>query len=258
MKKRMKNIVTVMILGVLILFHIIHTNASEGKKDLSIPEEIIKEYFDSMGKDWDSFAELYTSGQTEGFKSFLHNEDEIRENTGVLNVREAIFKEAVEIDYEDVKLMLSTSIMGSDYYSGKEIKIYAVGAEYLVAEDSKYFSNGICYYLIVLINEDGNWKVSELRQIAEPKELREKGYMFSEDYSRTEEMMEMRYAGYLMNGNGKIFADMDNNPVVEIITPYTVINNRTVPTIAQKLFMGYTIKIIFNPSTKRFDVLIIY
>lgn len=185
-------------------------------------KNVVDEYFASIGRDWNQFAELYTEEQTDSFKQFLADPDNIQENVGVLNVNEATLKDVVEVKLEDVSSMLAED------YTGQDVKVYAVGADFQVDLDTKYFSNGTSYYLLSLVNQSGQWRVNELAQIAEPSSLIEKGYKFNEDYAITEDMIEARQAGYLMNGEGEIFADLEGNPVEA--EPYAILNKRTVPT----------------------------
>lgn len=193
-------------------------------------EAVVKEYFNSMGTDWNQFAELYTDEQSEGFKEFLNDSDNVQEKVGVLNVNAAMLKDVVEIKLEDADNMLAED------YDGQDVKVYAVGADFQVKQDSKYFSNGTSYYLLSLVNQNDQWKVNELAQIAEPGSLLEKGYTFNDEYAVTEDMIEARQAGYLMNGEGEIFADIDGNPVEA--TPYAILNKRTVPTDSTTISYG--------------------
>lgn len=205
-------------------------SAFAAEVNLDDSENVVNEYFNSMGTNWDDFAELYTVEQTESFKQFLTDSDNIQENAGILNVNEATLKDVVEVQYEDVDNMLG------DDYSGLNVKVYAVGADFVVNQDSKYFSNGTSYYLLSLVNQNGQWRVKELAQIADPGSLLEKGYSFNDEYALTEDIMKARQAGYLMNGEGKIFANLDGNAVEA--TPYSVLNKRTVPTSSTTISYG--------------------
>lgn len=196
-------------------------------------ETVVQDYFDTMGKEWDAFAELYTMDQVEGFKTFLTDEDNINENVGVLNVQDASLKEMVEIQYADVKDMLPENY-------DEDVKVFAVGAEFQVNQDTKYFSNGTTYYLLVLENENGSWKVENLAQIAEPDLLKERGYTFNSEYVITENMMTARESGYLVNGDGEVFADIDGNPIEnsDLIDSQAILNKRTVPTSKTTISYG--------------------
>ena len=98
-------------------------------------------------------------------------------------------------------------------YTGKKIKIFAVGADYDVYEDTKYFSEGIIYNFLILEEQNGQWRVNTLMQIADPSLLKMKGYHFQSDYNITENIMEARENGYLVNGKGKVFSDINEKEI---------------------------------------------
>lgn len=165
----------------------------------SNPLDTIRQYIDNMGHDWNKVANLFTTAQVDSYIEFFNNEDSVNGNVGILNVNNAELVETVEVLYDDVKGYLSWD------YSESESKFYAVGVDYSVNEDSVFYSNGISYDVISLILENNKWKIGEVSQISMPEELLEKGYVFSNDYENTVEMMEARQRGILINGDGEMY-----------------------------------------------------
>ena len=216
--------VLIVIVTAIVLCFSVHVRAS-GVGNKESAQEIVNEYFSLIGNDWDKFAELYTNEQINSFKNFLENEKNIREYVGVLNVRKAKLIESIEIKYDDVKDMIDED------YTGKKIKIFAVGADYDVYEDTKYFSEGIIYNFLILEEQNGQWRVNTLMQIADPSLLKMKGYHFQSDYNITEKIMEARENGYLVNGKGKVFSDINEKEIDgSLVDEYAILNKRTVPT----------------------------
>ena len=216
--------VLIVIVTAIVLCFSVHVRAS-GVGNKESAQEIVNEYFSLIGNDWDKFAELYTNEQINSFKNFLENEKNIREYVGVLNVRKAKLIESIEIKYDDVKDMIDED------YTGKKIKIFAVGADYDVYEDTKYFSEGIIYNFLILEEQNGQWRVNTLMQIADPSLLKMKGYHFQSDYNITENIMEARENGYLVNGKGKVFSDINEKEIdASLVDEYAILNKRTVPT----------------------------
>ena len=214
----------IVIVTAIVLCFSVHVRAS-GVGNKESAQEIVNEYFSLIGNDWDKFAELYTNEQINSFKNFLENEKNIREYVGVLNVRKAKLIESIEIKYDDVKDMIDED------YTGKKIKIFAVGADYDVYEDTKYFSEGIIYNFLILEEQNGQWRVNTLMQIADPSLLKMKGYHFQSDYNITENIMEARENGYLVNGKGKVFSDINEKEIDgSLVDEYAILNKRTVPT----------------------------
>ena len=216
--------VLIVIVTAIVLCFSVHVRAS-GVGNKESAQEIVNEYFSLIGNDWDKFAELYTNEQINSFKNFLENEKNIREYVGVLNVRKAKLIESIEIKYDDVKDMIDED------YTGKKIKIFAVGADYDVYEDTKYFSEGIIYNFLILEEQNGQWRGNTLMQIADPSLLKMKGYHFQSDYNITENIMEARENGYLVNGKGKVFSDINEKEIDgSLVDEYAILNKRTVPT----------------------------
>ena len=216
--------VLIVIVTAIVLCFSVHVRAS-GVGNKESAQEIVNEYFSLIGNDWDKFAELYTNEQINSFKNFLENEKNIREYVGVLNVRKAKLIESIEIKYDDVKDMIDED------YTGKKIKIFAVGADYDVYEDTKYFSEGIIYNFLILEEQNGQWRVNTLMQIADPSLLKMKGYHFQSDYNITENIMEARENGYLVNGKGKVFSDINEKEIDgSLVDEYAILNKRTVST----------------------------
>ena len=216
--------VLIVIVTAIVLCFSVHVRAS-GVGNKESAQEIVNEYFSLIGNDWDKFAELYANEQINSFKNFLENEKNIREYVGVLNVRKAKLIESIEIKYDDVKDMIDED------YTGKKIKIFAVGADYDVYEDTKYFSEGIIYNFLILEEQNGQWRVNTLMQIADPSLLKMKGYHFQSDYNITENIMEARENGYLVNGKGKVFSDINEKEIDgSLVDEYAILNKRTVPT----------------------------
>ena len=216
--------VLIVIVTAIVLCFSVHVRAS-GVGNKESAQEIVNEYFSLIGNDWDKFAELYTNEQINSFKNFLENEKNIREYVGVLNVRKAKLIESIEIKYDDVKDMIDED------YTGKKIKIFAVGADYDVYEDTKYFSEGIIYNFLILEEQNGQLRVNTLMQIADPSLLKMKGYHFQSDYNITENIMEARENGYLVNGKGKVFSDINEKEIDgSLVDEYAILNKRTVPT----------------------------
>ena len=216
--------VLIVIVTAIVLCFSVHVRAS-GVGNKESAQEIVNEYFSLIGNDWDKFAELYTNEQINSFKNFLENEKNIREYVGVLNVRKAKLIESIEIKYDDVKDMIDED------YTGKKIKIFAVGADYDVYEDTKYFSEGIIYNFLILEEQNGQWRVNTLMQIADPSLLKMKGYHFQSDYNITENIMEARENGYLVNGKGKVFSDINEKEIDgSLVDECAILNKRTVPT----------------------------
>lgn len=186
---------------------------------------IVEAYVEAMNEqDWNKFTDLYCAEEKSSLQEFFANSQNMAEHNGVLNVKGATLVELVEIDFEDAQDMLYKE------YIPEDTRVYVFGVNFNVYEDTRYYSMGINYNFITCINENGEWKVSEMLPIAEPISLLEAGYEFSDNYSMAIEVMDARENGQFINYNGELFAQIDGNAVGNEISPFSVINTRTVPT----------------------------
>ena len=169
---------------------------------------------------WGDFTILHCGEEKESLENFFANERNEVEHVGVQNVMSASLIELVEVALEDVADMLHKK------YSDKDVKIYVLGVDYEVFEDSKYYSTGVNYNFIVLVREDGEWKVSEMLPISEPQRLLDNGYMFSNHYDMAVNVMRARREGSFINYEGEKFDSWSpgNNSMSR-----AVINKWTVP-----------------------------
>lgn len=186
------------------------------------PENVVEAYVRSMNEQsWSAFSDLHAAEKKESLQQFFANPENEAEHTGVLNVTAADLTELVEIDLADAEDMLY------EEYDPEASKVYVFGVDYDVHEDTKYYSSGVNYNFITLVNEEGEWKVREMLPIAEPEQLTASGYEFSDAYDTAVQVMEARQNGYFLNYEGEMFATLDEEAG---ITPYAVLNKRTVPT----------------------------
>ena len=75
---------------------------------------------------------------------------------------------------------------------------------------------------MILEEQNGQWRVNTLMQIADPSLLKMKGYHFQSDYNITENIMEARENGYLVNGKGKVFSEI-NEKFLQMIQQYRMV-----------------------------------
>lgn len=224
---------TLLILASLIIVSVFGTvaYAEEGSSFQNNPIEVIEKYVNAMNEQrWDDFADLHSSEQKESLNGFFANEQNEICNNGVLNVRSAELIEVVEVKYDDVDDMLYES------YDTSNDKVYVFGVDYSVEKDTKYYSSGINYNIITLVQENNKWKVKEMVAISEPQRLIDLGYEFSDNYLVTISVIKARYDGLLMNYEGEVFDTLfKSEPINNEISTRAIINTRTVPTSTTKV-----------------------
>lgn len=168
------------------------------------PAFAVKEYVETIGEDWNLLSTMVVQNKVPDHERYAREYQ--TNHDGIMNVKSAKVIDIVEVRYEDI----IESFSYYDYVEGD--KFYAVGFDADVYEDSKYFCSGIQYFIAAVRQENGQWKISEMRQIYEPKFLLEKGYDLNEQYYRIAiYMFEMRKRGYFFNGRFELYEDIHGN-----------------------------------------------
>lgn len=138
---------------------------------------------------------------------------------GILNVTHMTINSVTEIAYEDVLDMLY-----QDY--GTNIPIVALlEMEIKVKKNTKYFFNGVNFKLISLKNINGQWKIYELHQLAEPERLVEKNYCLPDNYNQVISCMNARRNGNFVDGKGIVYDQLykcNDIQLRNVITKYTI------------------------------------
>lgn len=176
-------------------------NAQE--QELSEPSAVVvKEFIEAVGNDWDYLTTLVIN--TEDFERYAREYQ--TNHTGIMNVKNAELVDLVEVQYEDILSSLS-------YYDYETTdKFYIVGFDAEVYEDTKYYCNGIQYFIIPVKLVDDQWKIATMRQIFQPELLLDKGYPFDMEYFPVAiQMMNLRMQGYFINGKYELYEDIHGN-----------------------------------------------
>jgi len=177
--------------------------------------------------DYKSIVQFYVQNKVAEMREFLDENTNRENHIGIFNVISAKLIECAKVQYIDVDAMLY-----DEYVS--EPDVYVIGLDVNVYEDTKYFYQGINYFLVAFVNENGEQKISEMISIAEPQELLAKGYSFSVKYNVAINVMNERKNGNYVNGNGKkydsINGDVHSSSNKLSFGILAVKNKRTVPT----------------------------
>lgn len=170
----------------------------------SDPVKCVKDYFASMGNDWDTVVNLTNSLDRDNMRALVNNEQSQKSHAGDLNIKSAKVTDLVEIDYTDPIIYPST--YGDEFRFGKNLTAFVVQLTLDVYKESQYYRNGPNIYLAVLHYENNEWKMASFG-IA-PTAVIEKLYP---EATRTEEQNKILKLGKLLdkhliavNWDGKI------------------------------------------------------
>ena len=71
-------------------------------------EQCAKDYYASMGTDWDTYLKLTYSLERESAKNFINSEQCQKNHVGDLNVKSAKVTKLIEIPYDDPSIYSTT------------------------------------------------------------------------------------------------------------------------------------------------------
>lgn len=132
---------------------------------LTTQETIVKSYVDSYGH-WNEWYTYYASSVQDMYFMLVRNPVSRANKTGVLAVdsAELLYIEKVDNSYAPFYPELSEYMAQENNY-----ECYLAGIDMTVTSDSQYYYDGINYKLIVIVYENGEWKIGA--QCGAPVEL---------------------------------------------------------------------------------------
>lgn len=210
----------------------VSASASEAPTESLDSDEFIAEYYEAINEhDWEKVAGFYDSETALEMTNFLTDITNQNEHKGLLNVEHVEAVEIIDVDFCDAKYLLL------DDYAGKIVDTFVVGADYVTHEDSEYYANGICYEVYSLVYELNGWKISEKRTVWDFEGLLDAGYTFDNQYHKTEEVIEARKDGVILNYEGEyidyVFDEvicMDHASEMSVAEKASTVTSYSIPT----------------------------
>ncbi|MFC4812495.1 hypothetical protein [Paenibacillus sp. GCM10023250] len=154
---------------------------------------VLHRYADYINqKNWPAFAGLWSAGQQPMWSSFFGSADNRKQHAGVLGV-----KRAKLVGYKEVPKELGLNFVGNGTgryleTSGAESRFFYAAFRYDVFRESQYRLNGMNYMLMVLVNENGHWRICHC-SVAPTARFIESGYGFGTADERTYDERRQRF-----------------------------------------------------------------
>ena len=127
-----------------------------GEETIS-PINVINYYVNDLNKNkWEEATYWWDKESRQELLNFIANKENQKYKHGLLNIKEANLVRWKELPYE----------YGKQYLPNRYIekfnnpRVFYVGINYKVHAQNKYFINGVNYFLIALVLEDGMWKIA--------------------------------------------------------------------------------------------------
>lgn len=132
-----------------------------------------------------------------------------------MNVEHVEAIEIVDVDFKDAEYLLINN------YDGKTVSTFIVGADYVTYSDSEYYADGVCYEVYSLVYESNGWKISEKRTVWDFDGLLEAGYTFGNQFYKTENVVNARKDGVILNYDGEYIGQTFEEVILKDDVPMT-------------------------------------
>ncbi|SFI78220.1 hypothetical protein SAMN02799624_02158 [Paenibacillus sp. UNC496MF] len=169
-----------------------HAEARHARADAA--EVVLHRYVDYINqKNWPAFAGLWSAGLQPMWSSFFGSGDNRNNHVGVLGI-----KRAKLVGYHEVPKAFGLNFVGNGTgrcleTPGAESRFFYTAIRYDVFNESKYMLNGINYVFLVLVKENGHWRVCQC-SVAPAAHFIEGGYGFGTADERSYDERRMRFA----------------------------------------------------------------
>lgn len=152
----------------LLLFSLFSISAAaESSNEASACEDIILEHFNAINSgDWLTWANCYTSEVKDAYLNFAANEQNQENNLGILTVN--------SVDVASVSHVSSSCAPFyrelESYYGSDQFECYIVSMKIEVNEETEYFQSGDTQRLVILVKNNGQWKIGATCAYSTPLE----------------------------------------------------------------------------------------
>ncbi|MFF2448254.1 hypothetical protein ACFVSW_14235 [Neobacillus sp. NPDC058068] len=138
-----------------LLFCCIFSNSVKGEETVS-PEKVIKNYIADLNESqWENASSWWVEEQQLELLDFIAEKENQKYKHGLLNIEEAELVRWRELPYEYGKQFLPSRYI--EKFTNP--RVFYVGVNYIVHIQNSFFINGVNYFFIVMVLEDGEWKI---------------------------------------------------------------------------------------------------
>jgi hypothetical protein len=153
------------------------------------PINVIKYYIHDLNNNqWENAISWWNKDNRQELLDFIANKENQAHRRGLLNIKKANLVRWKELPYEYGKQFLP------DRYIEKfnNPKVYYVGVNYKVHSQNQYFIDGVNYFLIAMVLEDGQWKIALILQVP-VKSIISEGYSFGTEDEKTYDERRLKF-----------------------------------------------------------------
>ncbi|MBL0389194.1 SpoIID/LytB domain-containing protein [Tumebacillus sp. ITR2] len=208
----MKKVVTIALLGTILsissttteLAHASDTTSHVAPATLAAqnPEDVLKNRIKFVNdKNWGAFLDTSVDADKPILNQFLQSDISRKNKDGVFAIQNAKVVGVKELSLDE-----SSNYAALSKYIEKygQAKVYYVAVDYKVDKESKYFLNGINYFLAITVPENGTWKVAEFSSAPVDTITSRKQGFGTTDENQMSQMVSNRHKGLFLNRSGKV------------------------------------------------------
>ncbi len=176
-------------------------------------DTVIKSFAEGIdSENWSEVTQLYSNFEKDDVEVFFNNQNNLVEKVGFYSIEQFELVDYLKINSDDLT-KFATIGKYSDIYGTDQFLGYRIAVDVKCELESKYFYNGLNYFLIILVNEDNNWKIAEFSS-ASPELINYEGNTskvsaktiknYEEEENLSLQIAEERNKGLVLNGNGEV------------------------------------------------------
>ncbi|WP_156802700.1 hypothetical protein [Coprothermobacter platensis] len=199
MKKTVRNIIIFLVITALV-----GTFSPMGMKQsaaqITTPEETVYQYISALNNhNWNEVVSLLTGDEQSAVKGFIANPE--NEGQDILGVLSAQIVEIKEMPSDAARFATTVDSYRSTY---GDVHVFYAGINYTVENESEFYLNGVNYNLIVVVPENGSWRIVQF-SMAPIDTFVKWGYGFnSPSENAALEVLKQREEGRIVNYQGKL------------------------------------------------------
>jgi hypothetical protein len=176
------------ILALVILFCCLIPGTAKGDQTLN-SIQVIKHYFDDINQNqWEKATSWWVEEQRQVLLHFISNKVNQQQKLGLLNIKESKLVRWKELSYENGKNYLPNRYM--EKFANP--RVFYVGVHLKVHTQNEFFIDGVNYFLMAMVEENGEWKIA-LIPIAPVQSIIYDGYGFGTEDEKTYHIRRLKY-----------------------------------------------------------------
>ncbi len=184
------------------------TSSSPGEPS-SVEQVVYDEVAAENNHDWNTLPSYWVNDQKELLHSFMADTTNKDNFIGLYDITSARISEIKELPIKSVYPFVDVKNYMENY--GK-IKVFYVGIDYAVHEESMFYYNGVNYRLAVVVPENGQWKLAEMGDAPVGSLVASNDGFGSSAEKISAKIHQARNKGLFINPAGKIIANVAATP----------------------------------------------